>query len=171
MAVNADATLRPYTPADAPAVKALHAHAFATLAAGSHTAEQAAAHQALIADPAYDVDLARSHLTLAIAADGAIVATAGWIEVPEAADTARIRKVFVHPLMARRGLATRLVRHAEREAAAAGRPRLIVRANLNAVPLYESLGYRGVRAATMLAAGVELPVRFMEKMEKAAEPA
>jgi len=113
---------------------------------------------------AYAADLAASHLMLAVREDGSLIATAGWIAVPDETATARIRKVFVHPDIARRGVASHLVRDAEARAVAAGHRRLIVRANLNAVPLYRKLGYRTLREGGMDAgSGAVLPVHFMEK--------
>lgn len=89
---------------------------------------------------------------------------AGWIAAPEEPGTARIRKVFVHPSLARRGLATRLVLDAGRRALVAGYTRLMVRANLNAVPLYRRLGYPPLRDGGMTTPdGVDLPVMFMTK--------
>lgn len=81
----------------------------------------------------------------------------------ERPDTARIRKVFVHPGWARRGLATALVRAAEQAAAAAGYPHLYVRANINAVPLYQKLGYRAEAEGLMPAGSADLPVVFMTR--------
>jgi putative acetyltransferase len=159
-----DFVLRPYAERDLEAVRALHALAFENLAAGWHTREQLTAHGTMTRSAAYAADLAASHLMLAIAADGAIIATAGWIAVADETATARIRKVFVHPAVARRGIASHLVRDAETRAVAAGHRRLVVRANINAVPLYEKLGYRRLRDGVMDAAsGVVLPVQFMER--------
>jgi putative acetyltransferase len=143
-----DLALRPYGESDLDSVRALHALAFERLAAGHHSA----------------ADLAASHLVLAVQAEGAVLATTGWIAVPDDAGTARIRKVFVHPDLARRGIASRLVRDAEGRAAAAGHHRLVVRANINAVPLYLKLGYRTLREGDMEAGGgIVLPVHFMAK--------
>jgi putative acetyltransferase len=157
-------TLSPITEADIPAVRALHARSVAALARESHTPAQIAAHVALIEAPDYADDLGRSHLMLAWSGDGTLLATAGWLAVEDEPGTARIRKVFVESGAARRGLATRMVRDAEARARAAGFTRFIVRANINAVPLYEKLGYAPVREGTMEAAGgVALPVLFMVK--------
>jgi ribosomal protein S18 acetylase RimI-like enzyme len=69
--------------------------------------------------------------------------------------------------MARRGLGTMMVRHAEQQARDAGYPRLIVRANINAVGLYTALGYVPFRKDVMLGAnGVQLPVVMMEKQDR-----
>jgi putative acetyltransferase len=160
-----DLALRPYAESDLEAVRALHALAFEKLAAERHTGAQLAAHTAMTRGAAYAADLAASHLVLALERDGAIVATTGWIAVPDEAGTARIRKVFVHPDLARRGVASHLVRNAEARAAAAGYRRLVVRANVNAVPLYRKLGYRTLHEGEMDAgSGIVLPVHFMEKL-------
>lgn len=155
--------LRPYSPSDAAAVRGLHAAAFRALAAGHHSPAQIDAHEALILAPDYAEDLARSHVLLALHDALGLVATAGWLALPDRPDTARIRKVFVHPAMARRGLASAMVRAAEAAARAAGRPHLFVRANLNAVPLYETLGYQPLEPGLMPAGDETLPVLYMEK--------
>jgi putative acetyltransferase len=155
--------LRPYLPSDAAAVRALHAMAFRLLAADRHSPAQIAAHEALIMAPDYAADLERSHLLLAMHAGLGPVATAGWLAMDRRPGWARIRKVFVHPAMARRGLATMMVRAAEQAARDAGLPHLFVRANINAVPLYEALGYCPGEAGAMSAGGETLPVLYMEK--------
>jgi putative acetyltransferase len=156
-------SLHAYAPADLPAVRALHALAFRQLAASHHDAAQIAAHEALIAADDYAADVARSNLILARDQAGSLIATAGWLPMPERPDTARIRKVFVHPGWARRGLATALVQAAEQAAAAAGYPHLYVRANINAVPLYQKMGYRAEAEGMMSAGSADLPVVFMTR--------
>lgn len=163
MSLPDDIALTGYTSQDADAVRYLHRLAFRHLAAAHHTAAQIAGHEALIAAADYAEDLARSHLILARHATAGLVATAGWLGMDDRPHTARIRKVFVHPDWARRGLASALVRQAEQDAAALGFSRLFLRANVNAVPLYERLGYRVVEAGTMAAGGAALPVYFMAK--------
>ena len=157
-------SLRSYEDRDADTVRRLHAAAFRTLAAAHHSAAQIAAHEALIMMPAYADDLARSNLLLALHPAVGLAATAGWLAMTDHPGTARIRKVFVHPRMARRGLASAMVRAAEERARAAGLAKLFVRANVNAVPLYEKLGYRAIEAGVMPAGDEGLPVMFMEKL-------
>ena len=159
----ADFAFRAMNESDIAAVRDLHARSFAGLAGAQHTPAEIAGHLALIADEPYTEELRRCHVGLALDGDR-IVATAGWIEAQEQTATARIRKVFVDPAMAWRGLGSRMVRRAESEALRAGYRRLIVRANLNAVPLYEALGYIAISEAHMATpGGVELPVVMMEK--------
>lgn len=158
-----DIAFRAMAEADIAAVRELHARSFAALAAGCHTPAEIAGHLALIAAPDYAEELSACHIGLALDEER-IVATAGWIAVAEQASTARIRKVFVDPAMARRGLGSRMVRRAEDEARRAGHRRLIVRANLNAAPLYAALGYLAREEARMtVPGGVSLPVVMMEK--------
>jgi GNAT superfamily N-acetyltransferase len=84
--------------------------------------------------------------------------------MPDRAATARIRKVFVDPGRARRGLGKLMVTDAEIRARRSGFQDFFVRANINAVPLYRALGYREIDSGVMMVgAGVELAVVYMEK--------
>lgn len=157
-------TFRAMALVDVPAVRALHALSFATLARALHTPEQIAGHVALIDSAAYEAELQRCHVELALRNNEEIVATAGWIAVPERPGTARIRKVFVHPNIARCGLGSRMVRRAEAAARRSGYGRMIVRANINAVPLYLKLGYVKIEDVMMdVGDGIMLPAVMMEK--------
>lgn len=167
-----DLALVPLTEARLEAVRSLHARSFAALAAAAHSPEQIAAHVTTIREVAYGRELLACHMALALLPDGALAATAGWNPVPGEPGTARIRKVFVRPDLARRGLGRRMVLDAEARARAAGHAKLIVRANVNAVPLYRALGYREDERGTMaVAGGVELPVVFMSKPDGGPEGA
>ena len=157
-------TLQPLAEARLDEVRALHALSFEVLATAVHSREQIAAHVKYMRADTYADELRACQMMMALLPDGALVATAGWNPVEDAPGTARVRKVFVRPDLARRGLGKRMVLDAEVRARAAGLSRLIVRANVNAVPLYHSLGYREERSGTMAVAdGVELPVVFMLK--------
>lgn len=154
---------RPYHPNDLPAVRELHKASFAALAQDSHTPEQIAAHLGLIDREDYAADLGRSHL-LVMENGAELAATSGWLAHESEPATARIRKVFVRPDLARQGVGKYMVMTAEKIAASNGYRRFFVRANVNAVPLYRALGYRPVDQGEMPAAGgVVLPVVFMRK--------
>ncbi|HEY4133598.1 MAG TPA: GNAT family N-acetyltransferase [Alphaproteobacteria bacterium] len=156
--------LRSYAADDLSAVRALHRLSFARLATPRYAPAQVAAHDALIDTEDYAADLARSHLQVAELPGLRIVGTAGWVALAEEPGTARIRKLFVSPAVARRGLATRLLSQAEGAAKAAGHSHFLLRAYLNAVPFYEAQGYRADQPGVMaLADGLEMPVLFMSK--------
>jgi N-acetylglutamate synthase-like GNAT family acetyltransferase len=61
-------------------------------------------------------------------------------------DAAKIRAFFVHPLWARRGLGTRLLKECEKAAQAAGFTRFEMAATLTGVPLYKARGYHVVES-------------------------
>lgn len=161
-----DVSIRSLTDTDIAAVCDLHARSFAALARESHNAEEIAAHVEYIGSLPYVSEILTANLRLALAASGEIIGTAGWQVMPERPETARIRKVFVHPDVARRGLGRLLVGEAEFAVRAAGLRNFFVRANVNAVPLYRALGYSELEFGTMpVAGGVALPVMFMEKLQ------
>jgi len=159
-----DITLRPLSEADIEQVCGLHARSFATLARAQHDDRQITAHLDYIRAPDYARELLATNLALAWDEAGRLVGTGGWQPVPEREATARIRKIFVDPAVARLGLGKMLVVDAEARARDAGYASFFVRANVNAVPLYRTLGYRELEAGEMtVAGGVALPVVFMEK--------
>ena len=83
-------------------------------------------------------------------------------------DAAWIRGMYVHPDYARRGLAARLVRECEANAAEAGFVRFQLSATVNAVRLYERCGYIKMREGdgvemVGLPDGEMMAVVYMEK--------
>lgn len=156
--------LRPLSEGDLDAVQDLHVRAFSQLARDWHTAEQIHAHVRAIQHPAYRDELLVNNLLCAIGPRDRILGTAGWRAQPDREDTARIRKVFVDPALARQGLGSRLVRAVEDRARAVGFMHFYVRANMNAVAFYKRLGYSEIEQGTMpVGNGVTLPVMYMEK--------
>jgi len=159
-----DVVLRSYEDSDREAVVALRALAFSALAANSYGPEQLAASRAHAEAPAFAGELRQINLMLAVDRSGAVLGAAGWSAHEGEPMTARIRKVFVHPNRARRGLGTTLVLDAERRAEAAGYARFVVRASLNAVSFYRRLGYRSIESQSVPRPGhVRLPVMLMRK--------
>ncbi|HEY9079179.1 GNAT family N-acetyltransferase [Magnetovibrio sp.] len=156
--------IRPYTEKDLPELRALHAMSFKALAAGSHSAEQIFAHIRFMNTDDYAADVARSNVLCARDERGDLCATAGWLRMDGAPDTARIRKVFVHPELSGQGLGRRMVIANEISARSHGTEDYFVRANINATGFYKRLGYREIKPGVMtVSGGINLPVMFMHK--------
>ena len=152
--------LRPLRPGEMPALVAMQSASFAALAT-AYPPALAPTYGAMLREPSYAAEVVESDVWVA-EGEGAILGSAGWLGQGDG--LGRIRKVFVHPRAARQGLATRLVRAAEERARAAGCTRFMLRAYLNAVPFYESLGYVADRPGERaLPGGLSMPVLFMRK--------
>ena len=157
-------TIAPYCAQDLPELRALHALSFKALASGEHSSEQVFAHMRFMNTDDYAADVASSNILCARDARGHLTATAGWIKMESAPNTARIRKVFVHPDMARKGLGRRMVIATEIAARSQGADDYFVRANINAKGFYTRLGYAEIKPSVMaVSGGVNLPVMFMHK--------
>lgn len=171
---------------DVPAIDAMHALSVRALGAADYTAAEIEAflHSLHTYDPALIDD--GTYFVLEHA--GQVVASGGWSQRPPHAvlpqadagqgrarafslspDSAMIRSVFVHPGYARLGLGSRLVRHAEAEAAAAGHHLLELWSSLTGVPLYRRLGYQDIAPIVIPCAdGGGVPALHMAKLVPAA---
>jgi GNAT superfamily N-acetyltransferase len=79
-------------------------------------------------------------------------------------DAAKIRAIFVHPEWARRGIGSRILKHCEDAATAAGFRCFEMGSTLTGVPLYTLKGYCEIeRIAVPLPNGEALPVVRMRK--------
>jgi GNAT superfamily N-acetyltransferase len=81
--------------------------------------------------------------------DDAPAAMGGWRRGGPAESDAEIKRMFVRPAFARRGLARAILAELERAAAAAGITRLVLEtgtAQPEAIALYESSGYAAIPA-------------------------
>ena len=157
-------TIVPYRAQGLTELRALHAASFKALTGGEHSVEQIFAHIRFMHTDDYATDVARSNILCARDARGRLTATAGWIKMDHAPGTARIRKLFVHPDMARKGLGRRMVTATEIAAQSQGANDYFVRANTNAKGFYKRLGYAEIKPSVMtVSGGVNLPVMFMHK--------
>ncbi|MFN4281274.1 MAG: GNAT family N-acetyltransferase [Alphaproteobacteria bacterium] len=155
---------RPYAPGDLAAARRLHARSFAALAAGHYAPADIAGHAALIAAKDYAEDLARSRLIVAETPGAGLVASGGWIALDGEPGTARVRKLFVAPEAAGRGIGRSMLARIEDAARAAGHARFFLRAYLNAAAFYRAAGYRDDGPGGMaLPGGREMRVLFMRK--------
>ena len=161
--------LRPATRADVPALDALHFLSVQALGAADYSPAQIEAFIGHLGT--YDKQLIDDGTYFVLIHGGHLVGSGGWSRrrpyapreqagvepegerlqagslAPDSApDSAKLRSIFVHPKYARLGLGSRLVRHAEAEAAAAGFRLVELWATLTGVPLYAKLGYQEVGA-------------------------
>jgi GNAT superfamily N-acetyltransferase len=86
-----------------------------------------------------------------------------------AMDAAKVRAIFVHPAVARRGLGSLILSHVEAAAQAAGFRRFEMGSTLTGLPLYLLKGYVEVERITVpLSNGEAIPVVRMIKVPQAA---
>lgn len=149
--------LRPATPADVPALRALIACSIRALGAGDYTPQQIDA--ALAGTFGVDTALIGDGTYFAVVtADGLIVGCGGWSRrrtlfggdarsdrddslLDARRERARIRAFFIDPGHARRGLGRRILEHCETQAAAAGFTGFALMATLPGQRLYAACGY------------------------------
>jgi GNAT superfamily N-acetyltransferase len=166
-AVAVSAVIRHVTFDNLSDVRYLHAQSIKNLASGEFSDEEVAAAKAHVYSPKYSEALSaaigRQQFFGAWIGE-ALVGTAGWSALDDAAMVARIRSIFVSPLYSRMGLAQRLLSHVEAEATQAGLRIFSVRSMANANGFFVRQGYKvtsqGVRS---LFADRSVPVTFLRK--------
>ncbi|WP_340115285.1 GNAT family N-acetyltransferase [Pelagibius sp. 7325] len=168
---------------DIPAIDAMHFLSVQALSAADYSPAEV---EAFLCHGTYDPALIDdgTYYVLAAAgpeAGGRVIASGGWSRhlphsnaggagMAEPAyclspTSAKIRSIFVHPHYARRGLGSRMVRHAEREAVAAGHRLLELWATLTGLPLYRRLGYQELgRMAIPGGNGAAVPAVHMARL-------
>jgi putative acetyltransferase len=93
-----------------------------------------------------------------------LVGTAAWQGGGDNGAMARICSVFVRPLFVRFGIGQLLLTEVEARARDCGYSRFGASATANAVPFFESMGYRvASRGTRNLSPGCALPVTFLRK--------
>jgi GNAT superfamily N-acetyltransferase len=173
-------TLRPAQQDDIPAMNALIAVSGIELSRGFYDDAAAAA----ITREVFGVDtqLVLDGSYFVIEDGTVIVACGGWSRrgtlfgsdhakgdivdplLDPATDAARIRAFFVAPSHARRGLASRLMRHCASEAWAAGFRRLTLTSTMPGEPLYAAFGFTvDERFDLALADGLTAPLARMSR--------
>lgn len=159
--MNDNLLIRNARPADMPEILAFQQAAIFAVDPRSYTPEERTAWSRT---PAVGMDeLVRSGRYFVAEAAGELAGGAGWEPMPDPADAAAVRAVFVHPAWHGRSIGARLVGAVEAAIAAAGRRRILVPAALNAVGFYERLGYIGNELASVCVDGTDVRVQRMWK--------
>lgn len=155
---------RPYLAADFDGFVKAQGHAFATQASGAYTKEELEIVASARRGPEREAEMLSIDEWVAIAPNDDLVGAAGWSwQLDDEVLSARIRRVWVHPDFAGKGLGRELVTLAEARARAAGAQRYVVCASVNAVGFYEKLGFRSIRPDPRMYDGREVPFLFMGK--------
>lgn len=160
---------------DGAAIRAMQARAMRRLGAAFYPPEAIEAFLSVVGT-VDDSVIREGHYFIAATPCGRIVASGGWSRaVPHydgqrdcatagtAIDGAIVRSVYVDPDMARRGLATGIMRTLERDAARSGVCTLTLTASLSGLPLYLSSGYRPTVRGSLDLGGIGFAFVKMEK--------
>ena len=169
---------------DMPAIEAMHALSVQALAAADYSPAEVELFLAHLGT--YDPALIEHGTYFVLEREGRVVASGGWSDrLPPARvaaepagagkgqkapfslspHSAKIRSVFVHPDCARLGLGSRVVRHAEAEAVAAGHHLMELWSTPTGVPFYRRLGYQALAPlAIPCRNGGGLPAIHMAKL-------
>ena len=134
--------LRPFLPEDLSVLAAIFSASIEEIAAEDYSPAQIAAWAAQADEEAFATRLAKQ-LTLVAMLDHSPVAFASL------RDNTHIDMLYVHPGMARHGVATALCDALEKLAAARGARQITVDASDTALPLFEGRGYVAVRRNTV----------------------
>jgi putative acetyltransferase len=136
---------RPYVAADFHAFVDAQTQSFARQALGAYTEEELAIVASSRKNAEREAEMLRIDEWVAVSEGGDLVGGAGWSWQPDTPDTARIRRVWIHPDFAGQGLGRELVGRAEARASAKGAQRYVVCASMNAIGFYEKLGFCAIR--------------------------
>jgi GNAT superfamily N-acetyltransferase len=171
--------LRPATPQDIPALRALIDASVRELSRGFYSAAQIESALRYVFGP--DTQLITDGTYYVLPGGEGFAAAGGWSrrrtlyggdqmklavdpELDPATEPARIRAFYVHPLFARRGLGRMLLAHCSGAAKSAGFSRLELMSTMPGVPLYSAMGFQPIEdTVQVLPDGVEVPFVRMGK--------
>jgi len=141
--------IRDATPADAEAVRRVHADSIEGLGPEAYSQEQVQAWALGCESADYAAAIRETEVFLVAERDGEVVGF-GSLELEpseedyESSADAEITGVYVHPSVAREGIGTALYRELETRARGVVVDTLGLLASRNAVPFYEAMGYERV---------------------------
>jgi putative acetyltransferase len=156
--------LRPFLPADGPVLAGLFRASIEQLTGDDYSEEQQEAWAAAAGDEAAFASRLAAGLTLVATVSGAPV---GFVSL-EGAD--HVDMLYVHPAVARQGIATLLCEALEKLAATRGTRWLTVDASDSARPFFERRGFVAERRNTVALNGEWLGSTTMRKPLTANEP-
>ncbi len=133
MVTRENMTIRPFRPADSPAVHKLLLETVDGALAGTY-APSAVRHFKKHHDVEEILGDAAGGYAVVLECAGEVVATGMLVD-------GEIKRVYVHPDCQRRGLGRRIMAHLEARALAAGLKSVRLHSTIVARPFYESLGY------------------------------
>jgi len=155
--------LRPMTVDDFSTIRYIHAQSFKLLAGSCFSEDELAAFETLVYSPQYSDRLRLENVITGWLGEE-MVASASWIGTDGSDATARVRSVFVRPLFTGLGIGRRMVQELEQDARRSGYRAFGVRASINAVGFFETLGYEvSSHGIFPLSPEIALPVVFMRK--------
>lgn len=142
--------IREATPADAEAVREIHAESIRGLGPGAYSEEQVEAWAAGCESADYTVGIESAENRFVVAEDGEELHGFGTLsfdapEEYEASVDGEVTGVYVRPSSARNGVGSAILDDVERYARERGVRTLGLSASLNAVPFYEARGYDRIR--------------------------
>jgi GNAT superfamily N-acetyltransferase len=157
--MNAVATIRRGTPADAEQITPVHVASIRTLCAGDYTQRQIDAWAGWKTPAKYRAAMEAGEVFFVAEAGGRIV---GFSVL----DRDEVKAVYLHPDQVGQGLGRRLLRAVEEEARAQGVKELHLTSTLTSVRFYEACGYaRGEPHQHPVLGGVLLPcVMFTKRL-------
>jgi GNAT superfamily N-acetyltransferase len=168
---------RPAVLADVPALTELMDAAIAELQRGFLDDEQIAASRAIMG---IDTQLIEDGTYFVVECEGAIAGCGGWSRratlyggdhfadrsarlLEPAAEPARVRAMYTHPVYARRGVGRLILSLCEEAARAEGFTQLELMSTLSGEPLYAAYGFREVERLADASGGAPVPIVRMAK--------
>jgi putative acetyltransferase len=155
--VSGSLTVRPYQPADAPALSALYEASVRTLGARDYAPGQIEAWASLTPSPESLAARMKDGRTRLVAVTDSI---AGFVDVET---DGHIDLLYVAPAATGRGVARTLLETAEALAPLSGAARLYAEASQTARPVFERLGYSVIARRDFEIAGVQIHNWAVEK--------
>lgn len=148
--------IRHYQPGDHFAIAAIFTAAVHEIGSRDYSPEQCLAWSGTKPDPDHWKMRCAVKMPFVAEVDGEI---AGFIELDP---DGHIDCAYIHPAFQRRGIMTRLVRHAVATAFSRGDPKVYVEASIGARPMFEKIGFMTLRENMVDIKGVKLVNYRME---------